>query len=621
MENLETKSDQSALLSPKNLTRLVIAAGGIFVLLLIFLEVIPFTLRIIYADTLPAKPDYSGSPVLVKEYLDNAYSNAERKPYSDEEVAKLAMAYHANFFYDAAEKCYNAAIKLNEEEWLYYYYMALIKEELGDAAAAADYLKKVTELNPQVTHAWYRLGNSYFKLNKYDEAESAFIKVNNAKVFVFDTNIPDKGAFPLSAYSRLNLGRIYFRQDNIDGAVSTLSDLVDQYPIFGPAYRLLGRIFTETGNPERGKKFETRAGDFDSFIPPADPIFNELILYSRDSGFLLKLVDIARRNENFVWGEIICLYILDYDPSDVEALTKYIQVILETHQYEKLEAQVNKYYELNKDNDEDLKNLARTFYMWGGHDYASKLLERAIEVNPNAVEAHVLYLKVLVSKREDDAALQHCEKALALNENNADLLSEYGRILYLNGKEKEARRQFDLALAADPSNEVTLILMGVMAQAQGSKREAINYYRKSIKVNPINVNTIVTLCNYLLSLKRWNEALQLIENALEDSPNNVELLERYATILAACPVPSLRDEDRALELATRIAYIRKTSPDQEIRCAITLSIAYAGVENYEAAVSVMNNVSNRSKQVRVNTYDPKIERLTKQFQEKKPYRL
>ena len=124
-----------------------------------------------------------------------------------------------------------------------------------------------------------------------------------------------------------------------------------------------------------------------------------------------------------------------------------------------------------------------------------------------------------------------------------------------------------------------------------------------------------------MSLKRWNEALKLFQKSLLDSPNHIDLLEKYAWMLAACPDPRIRNGEKALDLAKRIALIRKTTPVQDIQCGITLAAAYAEVKDFDSAERVIMNVIGRANEIRLKNYIPQMEVMLKLFKSKEAYRF
>jgi tetratricopeptide (TPR) repeat protein len=581
----------------------------------------PIVLRLIYSSKIPDLPDLSGYPPPAREYIKQNYSAALQKPYSDDIVGKLAMVYHANLFYNEAETCYQLAENLNHNEWLWPYYTALIKEEYGDIQSTIECLNTVVKINPDIPYAWFRLGNAYLKQNSIEAAESAFKNVIRSQHFNYRENLPDNEAFSLKAYAGLNLGRVYLDQEKYEQAKVQLEQLIQEYPDFSAAYRLLGQLFKTLGNDSLGNDYTIRAGDFESYIPPSDPIFNQLILNSRRSDFIFKYIDIALKGNNFEWAEYLCRYILQYNPNDIAATEKYINVLLLKYKNEELDKELDRFYDFYFDNAEKLTSMSETLYLRNQYQYALKYINQALAIDPTAIDAHILYLKILVSLRKDAEAIQHCKKILKTEPKNSGLRTEYGRILALRGRKIEARKQLNFALQLDPDNEIALIYLGIMSQDRGDINSALHYYRQSIQVNPLNVNTILKLGNFLLDLRKWNEALQLFQKSLKDSPNSLELLERYAWILATCPDPRIRNGKEALALAKRISFMRKTTRSQDIQCNMTLAAAYAENGDFTKAIALSKDIINRAKALQLNNYVSETQKMIELFEAKIPYRL
>ena len=85
-------------------------------------------------------------------------------------------------------------------------------------------------------------------------------------------------------------------------------------------------------------------------------------------------------------------------------------------------------------------DLARGYLASGAAGRARAPVQRALQVDPRAVEAHVL--AGVLYQREAQAALaeRHYKRALALAPRNAQALNNYGAFLYAQGRLQEALR-------------------------------------------------------------------------------------------------------------------------------------------------------------------------------------
>ena len=63
------------------------------------------------------------------------------------------------------------------------------------------------------------------------------------------------------------LSRIYFDKGEMDLTESTLKKIIQDNRSFGPAYRLLGNLYSLSGDTALSKKYTTRANDLVAFAP------------------------------------------------------------------------------------------------------------------------------------------------------------------------------------------------------------------------------------------------------------------------------------------------------------------------------------------------------------------
>lgn len=70
------------------------------------------------------------------------------------------------------------------------------------------------------------------------------------------------------------------------------------------------------------------------------------------------------------------------------------------------------------------------------------------------------------------------------------------------------------------------------------------------------------------------------------SPNDNDLLERYAWLLATCPELTIRNTERALQVSKRLEVSNKSGPEEEVKAGIVLSVSYASYSQIDKAVEI-----------------------------------
>jgi tetratricopeptide (TPR) repeat protein len=577
------------------------------------------------STTIPPLPDLEGQPKVLVDYIQTMNQEALKSPSSNEAVGALALAYQSNFFYDEAKICLKRTLELAPGEWKWTYYSALIDEELGDTKATIEKLNRVLEINPEVSQAWFRLGNSYLKTNAYRDAEKAFQKVLALKEYVPHTKagieLTNTGAFPLKAYASYNLARAEFLENNLNDARTLLEGLIGQNPKFGPAYRLLGEVYQKLGDEKKGAENAVLAGDFESYIPPADPMYDEMILSSRNAAFLIKQFDIAAKSETYQWTLTLMDRLVAIDPNDGEILTKRIKLALDMQILRTADSLMPSFFKICGSDEKKLIDMAKYLVYRAHFEPAVMLLRRAITVNQKAIDAHLLFIDILTEFKQYEMGINYCKEIVPIAPKNAELRTKLARLLIDQGDTKEARQQIAMAQKLSPNDELSFIMLGRISKKEGSTESALDYYQKALIANPRNVNTQLELGDYLLDLRRWVEALNLFQNSIKTSPNDIDLIERFAWTIAVCPLEDLINGEKALELAKRLSLRRKYTKDQEMRCGITLAAAYGRMKQFDQAIGVANKYTGWAKTMKKSSYLHKLEAMTKSFRDKKPYTL
>jgi tetratricopeptide (TPR) repeat protein len=585
----------------------------------------PPTAQRLESTALPALPDLAGQPAVAVEYLRKMNEEALASPSSDRAVGDMGMAYQSNFIYHEAKTCYKRAADLNAGEWRWVYYSALIDEELGDTKATIEKLNRTLEINPEVSQAWFRLGNSYLKTNSYSDAKRTFLRVLSLKEYFpgerSRVDLPNTGAFPLKAYASFNLARAAFQQEQFNEAKTTLEQLIEQNPKFGPAYRLLGSVYQKLGDDKKGNEFNTRAGDFESYLPPADPMYDEMILSSRNTAFLIKQFDIAARSENYEWTLSLMDRLLAINPNDGEVLTKRIKLALDMQKLSIVDSLLPTFFRLCGSDAEKLIDMARYFVYRGQYEPAVILLRRAIGINPKALDAHLLFMDILMEFKQYEMGINYCHELVSVEPKNAEIRNKLARMYIEQGNIEDAKQQMKIAQRLTPNDEAKFIMLGRIARKERSPQGALDEYRKALNLNPRNVDIQLEVGNYLVELRKWDETLIHFQNSLTTSPNDIDLLERYAWALAVCPVQNLRNGERALALANRLALRRKYTKAQEMRCGMTLAAAYACAGQFDTALEVAKKYLGWAKTMKDSSYLRRLEVMVSFFQSKKLYTL
>src|SRR4030042_2755651 len=314
----------------KNRKAVLYIAGGAIGLIIIAL-LLKFIINSQYRSQIPEISDFNSLSQPVQEQITDALKKAHRKPSADN-LGMLGMVYHSSANYEQAAQCYKLAIRRSKSDWIWNYYLGYLNLEMGESEAVIENFNRVTKKNPDIDLAWYYIGEDYKNLGKNELAEEAFSKITTSKNKISTSKKSTRNDhFPLSIYANFQISRLYFDTGRYDLAEKTLKEIIETNRSFGPAYRLLGNIYSMKGDTLLSNQCGVRANDLFVFSPPVDTLVDKLVLLSRSELFLLKKIDEAQRSIYSEWTLRLVNHAMQYLPENKYLISKAIEIYLWTN--------------------------------------------------------------------------------------------------------------------------------------------------------------------------------------------------------------------------------------------------------------------------------------------------
>ena len=174
------------------------------------------------------------------------------------------------------------------------------------------------------------------------------------------------------------------------------------------------------------------------------------------------------------------------------------------------------------------------------------------------------------------------ERALAVTKNNPVAQNNLGSALLQKGNVDEAIVHFQKALQINPAYAEAHNNLGVALFKQGNVDEAISHFQMALQTKLDNAEACYNLGNALLQKGRVDEAISHYQKALQIKPDYVGAENNLAWVLAACPQASLRNGNKAVELALRA---NQLTGDGNPAVLHTLAAAYAETGRFPEAVA------------------------------------
>jgi tetratricopeptide (TPR) repeat protein len=462
----------------------VLAVLGILVVIALVVGVRVFN-RARSADRLPAPPSSAGSSAAVVAHLRARYAAASQAPGSIAAVAPLCVAYHADMFFDQADRCYTIAADLESANWRWLYFRTMILTERGGGDALVAMLRDIVKAAPQFGPAWLRLGDAEFKAANYDAAAAAWqhaIDLAEPAPEPGDSP-PHVVEFPMRAYASLGVARVALVKNNADRARDILEEITRTTPSFGPGYRLLGDSYRALGRAADADRAVYRADRLLAYSPYADPMMDVLARESRNSTLLLRLASEATLSVNAPWSEYLARRAAQFDPDNPEAVIKLARVLRTVDRNEEALALFQKYRQMVPGDVQVLAHIGSCLSAMGRYAEAETYFRDALARLDDPITHYNMGL-LLASTGRLDGAIAEYERALQRDPSHVDARGNLAIALVRQGKLDRAAKELTTLIEQDPDNASAHTNLGLVLMQQGHREQARAQLQDALRLDP-----------------------------------------------------------------------------------------------------------------------------------------
>jgi tetratricopeptide (TPR) repeat protein len=155
-----------------------------------------------------------------------------------------------------------------------------------------------------------------------------------------------------------------------------------------------------------------------------------------------------------------------------------------------------------------------------------------------------------------------------------------------SGRGAEAIDRFSSAVRYNPNYVEALVALGDALRRAGRTAASLEPYAEVLTIAPRLHEARFGYAMALVRLRRYREARDWLDEAVRTHPDRPEMAHALARLLAAAPDDSVRDGQRALELA-RTLY---ESQEKSTALGETMAMTSAELGNFEEAVAIQRGV-------------------------------
>ncbi len=582
---------------------ILLSATGI-ILLILFIAGLNFPTR----NSIPQIPENISSKQLHNQ-LRTAYWKAVINPCSDN-LGELGIAYHSASEYQRAAACYQLALKKNEANWQWNYYLGYLQKEMGNSQQVIKNFRTVVQKNPNAFHAWYYLGEELHKTGETIKAIETFKNIE----FAGENNTELKhylhtDHFPFNIYVKNQMAMSFINSNDLDLAEEQLNEIIRDNKSFGLAYRLLGRLYRLKGDTVLSEKYIVRANDLIAYTSPVDTLIDQIAQRSRSEFYLLKQIDEADKMRYFGWESQLVKQGLKYLPENKYMASKAITFYFKTDSAKNALPLLKEHFNSFYNDFNELQYVAKLLFENRYFAQSNIYYKRALELKPEKTDIQVYLVLGLFYQNEKQKALDLMDNFVDNEMDNPEFLENAVVELLGMGEYEKAGIYLEKLKKLTPESSKSFLLSGQIAQQNGDLKKAELLFKTAFQLTPDDLVCMKSLSDVLMRQKLWKESINHFETSMEYFPNEPYLLEIYGTLLVVCPELDLRNYVLGKEYLERAFYHKDCPPEIAISAGKSLADVYFATGDSQTASYYLRIVISYAKSLGVSQeYTDKLEK-------------
>jgi tetratricopeptide (TPR) repeat protein len=188
---------------------------------------------------------------------------------------------------------------------------------------------------------------------------------------------------------------------------------------------------------------------------------------------------------------------------------------------------------------------------------AASLVKRAMEINPNSVDAHVFLANQAIDAEKRAEARELLTKALAVNPSSLDARGTLAALAYVEDKPQEFEAEVAKVLAISPNYGDVYRVAGELVAHNYRFEEAVALTRKALTLTPNDPRVLADLGAQLLRTGDEPEARSALEASFKIDPYDVVTFNALSLLDSLDKFETIRDGDLIVKLSKEEAPVLK----------------------------------------------------------------
>ncbi len=464
-------------------------------------------------------------------------------PAGSFELARLE-ADRKNFS-DALKLILNAT-KLDPENIWYQLFLAEIYQQTGKYKDAISIFESVVRKDPENLDYYYQLASLYLILGEYKSAVSIYDKVE------------EKAG--ISEEISLQKNKIYLHLNDLNDAEAELQKLIRAFPGESHYYSILAEFYMANGKQaeaieiykkiaqidpdnayihmsmadyyrkagDRGKAYEELKLGFANPNLDVDTKVNILLSF-----YTINQIYSELKDEAFSLSKIL----METHPNDPKSHSIYGDLLLQDKKYEEARVSFLKVLTLDSSKYAVWEELLRLDLQLTEYQHLCEYSQRAMELFPEQPLPYLFSGLGNYQLKKYGEGIISLNSGLKLVVNNNEMLAQFymylGDTYHALKQDEKAYKSYEQSLKIKDGNAYVLNNYAYYLSLCGKDLEkAEQMAKKAVELEPGNSSFQDTYGWVLYKQKKFHEALEWIEKALEDKDGpSGEVLEHYGDVL------------------------------------------------------------------------------------------
>ncbi len=256
---------------------------------------------------------------------------------------------------------------------------------------------------------------------------------------------------------------------------------------------------------------------------------------------------------------------------------------------------------------------------------AQKLFEQTVENNPNMLEGRMNLAEVLIEQGKLREALPQILKAQEIEPRHPEPVMAEGRVRKLLGESVQAEAKlldaahmYEAIVAQNPRSTLGLFGLARAYNATNQGPRAVLVLKDLTQLTPGDALAWSELGMAYLKSGEVRSAVANYINSFNLAPENVEVMNRLARILATSDDEKMRDSERAILLSDEV--IRLT--DGKMPASLdTQALAYASKGDFTKALEISARAKRLAQTAGFTSLIEMISKHEASYKENKPVRM